>query len=273
MTGYPSKRAAAQDKMEDDDTQVYQDHDDTLTIAYQSGYYDGKKAAQPAQEPPQYSFKAYWAEDGRIGVVGCIIRPDGGPHIMEEFIDPPQPAQEPVAWVGVDFDINTTPPQPASVTYKEVADTMNRLWRGTPEQKQIAIETENMRLYTAPPTAQPAQEPVAWMYPAAQCDRACLYVCTAGFTQFPECVSVPPLPAQEPVAWLCSPDENGLFDLPLTHKACKDCFPVYTAPPQRPWVGLTDKEAMQICEDCGCLSEDWLVLLDAIEAKLKEKNA
>jgi len=41
---------------------------------------------------------------------------------------------------------------------------------------------------------------------------------------------------------------------------------------KREWVGLTDKEAMQICEDCGCLSEDWLVLLDAIEAKLKEKN-
>lgn len=38
------------------------------------------------------------------------------------------------------------------------------------------------------------------------------------------------------------------------------------------WVGLTDEEAMQICEDCGCMSEDWLVLLDAIEAKLKEKN-
>ena len=42
MTGYESKRAAAQDKLDDDDA---------LTIAYQSGYYDGKKAAQPAQEP------------------------------------------------------------------------------------------------------------------------------------------------------------------------------------------------------------------------------
>ena len=37
MTGYKSKRAAAQDKLDDDDA---------LTIAYQSGYYDGKKAAQ-----------------------------------------------------------------------------------------------------------------------------------------------------------------------------------------------------------------------------------
>ena len=47
MTGYESKRAAARDKLNDeDDTQVYKDHGDALTIAYQSGYYDGKKAAQ-----------------------------------------------------------------------------------------------------------------------------------------------------------------------------------------------------------------------------------
>jgi hypothetical protein len=46
MTGYVSKKAMAEAKLEDDDTQVYQDHDDALTIAYQSGFYDGKKAPQ-----------------------------------------------------------------------------------------------------------------------------------------------------------------------------------------------------------------------------------
>ena len=81
MTGYESKRAAAQDKLkqakeillqhpqkdidwqreqqikahtklndDDDDTQVYKDHGDALTIAYQSGYYDGKKAALAGRE-------------------------------------------------------------------------------------------------------------------------------------------------------------------------------------------------------------------------------
>jgi len=38
MTGFESKRRAAQDKLDDDD--------DTLLIAYQSGFADGKKAAQ-----------------------------------------------------------------------------------------------------------------------------------------------------------------------------------------------------------------------------------
>ena len=42
--------------------------------------------------------------------------------------------------------------------------------------------------------AQPALEPVAWMYPDALCDRACLYVCTKAFTQFPECATTPPQP-------------------------------------------------------------------------------
>jgi hypothetical protein len=48
MTGYESKKAMARDRMiDDDDTQVY---GDALTIAYQSGYYDGKKAALAGRE-------------------------------------------------------------------------------------------------------------------------------------------------------------------------------------------------------------------------------
>lgn len=44
MTGYQSKKAAATMKM----LHTYQD--DALTIAYQSGYYDGKKAALAGRE-------------------------------------------------------------------------------------------------------------------------------------------------------------------------------------------------------------------------------
>jgi hypothetical protein len=41
------------------------------------------------QEPLKYSFKAYWEIDGRIGVVACIERPDGGVHLMSEILDLP----------------------------------------------------------------------------------------------------------------------------------------------------------------------------------------
>ena len=89
-------------------------------------------------------------------------------------------------------------------------------------------------------------------------------------------------PEQEPVGWLDSNDKLAEFmhkDLKAEHDKRDSStprafqIPVYTTPPQRTWVGLTDKEAFQICVDCGCLSADWLTLLDAIEAKLKERNA
>ena len=48
--------------------------------------------------------------------------------------------------------------------------------------------------------------------------------------------------------------------------------PLYTAPPQREWVDLTDKEHEQIAIDWGCVSADWVLYGAAVERKLKEKN-
>ena len=51
MTGYQSKRTAAQDKMDDDDAQKYiAEYEATLDIAYEAGYYEGKKAALAGRE-------------------------------------------------------------------------------------------------------------------------------------------------------------------------------------------------------------------------------
>ena len=44
--------------------------------------------------------------------------------------------------------------------------------------------------------------------------------------------------------------------------------PLYTTPPQRQWVGLTDEELIELSESGLHLWELW----KAIEAKLKEKN-
>jgi len=86
-------------------------------------------------------------------------------------------------------------------------------------------------------------------------------------------------PAQEPVAHLCKPDKHGLFELPTTHKACKDCFPVYTAPPQRPWVGLTDDDIFAAVRHLyGAAGSAFISRIDdiatarAIEAALRSKN-
>jgi len=71
------------------------------------------------------------------------------------------------------------------------------------------------------------------------------------------------LESQEPVAWI-SPKGHIHFDPYL------DSVPLYTHPPQRTWVGLTDEEI--------CMFSMWLdskpdaTVFTAIEAKLKEKN-
>jgi hypothetical protein len=46
MTGFNSKRGAAADKLQE----PVEDESDLLTIAYHSGYYDGKQAALAGRE-------------------------------------------------------------------------------------------------------------------------------------------------------------------------------------------------------------------------------
>ena len=47
---------------------------------------------------------------------------------------------------------------------------------------------------------------------------------------------------------------------------------VDTTPPQRTWVGLTDEDTFEIGERLGLSDIAWVDLMQAIEAKLKEKN-
>ena len=42
--------------------------------------------------------------------------------------------------------------------------------------------------------------------------------------------------------------------------------------PQRTWVGLTSKDTFEIGERLGLSDIAWVDLMEAIEAKLKEKN-
>ena len=73
-------------------------------------------------------------------------------------------------------------------------------------------------------------------------------------------------PAQEPVAYLC---ENAVGHKYFRWKKPSSSYkpiPLYTTPPQRPWVGLTDEEAAW-CQS-PTVTETW----KRIEAKLKEKN-
>ena len=76
----------------------------------------------------------------------------------------------------------------------------------------------------------------------------------------------PPLPVQEPVAWI-SPGGHIHFDPYL------NSIPLYTTPPKREWVGLTDDEIDDAAHYCVKSGQSVNAAIRAIEAKLKEKNA
>ena len=83
---------------------------------------------------------------------------------------------------------------------------------------------------------------------------------------------------QEPVAWW---NGNSKFATPkakdwdkrtggTTAFGCD--IPLYTAPPQRTWVGLTDEEQQATYDAWQQKDDGWGSFYNLIEAKLKEKN-
>lgn len=50
-------------------------------------------------------------------------------------------------------------------------------------------------------------------------------------------------------------------------------YPITPMRAKKKWISLTDAERMKIAIDCGALSSDWIIFLEAVEAKLKEKNS
>jgi hypothetical protein len=87
---------------------------------------------------------------------------------------------------------------------------------------------------------------------------------------------------QEPVAyidsntieWFLNPKrgKDSFASPTLTKKPSLYCdTPLYTTPPKREWVGLSDDEICEVAEIDG--ADAWLFeVARAIEAKLKEKN-
>ena len=85
------------------------------------------------------------------------------------------------------------------------------------------------------------------------------------------------LAQQEPVAWLstdCIGERYLCFTKPKDNDPVQ---PLYTTPPKREWVGLTDEELYDCEEEAGVpqyeiSSADLYAFASVIEAKLREKN-
>ncbi len=84
-------------------------------------------------------------------------------------------------------------------------------------------------------------------------------------------------PEPEPAAWAWVVNSGAGYytkgvgfdktDIPFAKHT-----PLYTAPPQREWQGLTDEEVMSLLPGAVRLPPGWVETVRAIEAKLKEKN-
>lgn len=79
-------------------------------------------------------------------------------------------------------------------------------------------------------------------------------------------------PAQKPYCYTYT--ENGEeYFAPPTAYVPDNATPLYTTPPQRTWVGLTDDEILSISADCASSHQHMdIQFARAIEVKLKEKN-
>jgi hypothetical protein len=91
-------------------------------------------------------------------------------------------------------------------------------------------------------------------------------------------------PEQEPVAWMFQHDETGRMNyvsndgihtptmfLEMNPRYALVC-PLYTAPPQRQWVGLEAEDLAQIESDEFWQTGNHMAIAVAVEAKLKERN-
>jgi len=81
-------------------------------------------------------------------------------------------------------------------------------------------------------------------------------------------------PEQEPVAWM---DEYGdVLSASVVDGSGLRNIPLYTIPPKREWVGLTDEDkndCLVSADPCECLADpEAHQLMEDVEAKLREKN-
>jgi hypothetical protein len=89
-------------------------------------------------------------------------------------------------------------------------------------------------------------------------------------------------PEQEPVAWrnaairlgedLYSVGPNGYYDMTAKQWLDWALSVVNTASPRKPWVSLTDEDTANICMQGDINNWHDEQVIDATEAKLKEKN-
>ena len=139
-----------------------------------------------------------------------------------------------------------------------------------------------MKAYRAIHQPQPEPEPVAWRNAAMRIGEELSSVGPDGYykmsptewldwamLQEPRGKNSLPQPEQKPVVWVYEQElkeDDGYAICETEPQTDPGWIPLYTAPPRKEWVGLTD-------EDLSVCDEDGVILARYWETKLREKNA
>jgi hypothetical protein len=122
---------------------------DALTIAYQSGFYDGKKAARPAHEPVAWAVqgcsKMWRGEFAEIDAKAEAKRIGGTCVAYALYATPPaaQPAQEPDYWLGYGLQAHIEKPfENATALY---ITPPKREWAGLTDEDADDLFVETQR--------------------------------------------------------------------------------------------------------------------------------
>jgi hypothetical protein len=277
MTGFVSKRQAAQAKL-DNDTQVYADRKRGSIALARSLCYKINGAADDSDDMDGGGY-------GSVDIAEILSA-----EVVRLQAALAQPEQEPVAWVcfgapgkrDIDFeeaDINklpigtllytTTPaaqPEPPpeweainnilaeygldAIAF--VAEWKATLWQAEP----VAWGVFEGNLHDIFFTQEEAQEMADLKGTHAEVRP--LYTAAAQ-------------PKQEPWRESASDYERGVID-GRQMQAQSSVDKAVNAMTQRPWQGLTEWEREAIAHACGAMGSDWLVFVEAVEKALKEKN-
>ena len=144
---------------------------------------------------------------------------------------------------------------------EELADRFSEGWH-----EGIKIDASDIMLLNeaAQALAQPEQETVGYWKEHAQGMERDYDSLLADYEKLTQ-------PEQEPVAWMNEEMDYIFFDTERPEPFAFDFWkPLYTTPPQRPWVGLTEQQRNDIENDFEVVVSKHV--FDAIEAKLRSKN-
>ena len=187
--------------------------------------------------------------------------------------------QEPVAWMYQEYrdddqfgwrdEILFTPPPNDPIYFRNITPVYTHPPQRT-EQEPVATLFGSLPVYDTTPPQRTEQEPVGDEWIPCMKLPVVVYVRKQrlGETHVSTREGITPVKPDDLIMRGVSGEEY-----PIGRAIFERTYSLNTTPPQRTWVGLTDEEAREIQTNMVYGNHSFIKVIQAIEAKLKEKNS